>query len=185
MNHWHIRQAVRAIDAGGIVAYPTEAVFGLGCDPLNAHALARLLALKGRPVDKGLILIADRFEALAPFLAPLDAATRRRVEASWPGPVTWLLPARPEVSPLLRGRHDTLAVRVTAHPLAAVLCAAFGGALISTSANPAGRPPARSALAARRYFGAALDGLLNGPLGGSARPTSIRDGRSGSLVRAG
>jgi len=180
-----LRRAVDALRRGGIVAYPTEAVFGLGCDPLDGHALERLLALKARPAAKGLILIADRFEALEPFLLPLGRNLRRRVAAGWPGPITWLLPARPEVPTLLRGAHDTLAVRVAGHPLAAELCAAFGGALVSTSANPAGRPPARDALTVRRYFGSALDGLLNGPLGDALRPTEIRDGRDGSQVRAG
>jgi L-threonylcarbamoyladenylate synthase len=167
-----------------VIAYPTEAVYGLGCDPLDGAAVSRLLALKGRTAGKGLILIAARFAQLAPFLEPLAPALATRVLATWPGPVTWLLPARPAVPPWLRGEHDTLAVRVTAHPLAAALCTAFGGALVSTSANRAGRPPARSPLAVRRAFDGELDVVLHGPLGPGNRPTEIRDGRSGAVVRA-
>ncbi|MFN2309611.1 MAG: Sua5/YciO/YrdC/YwlC family protein, partial [Gammaproteobacteria bacterium] len=116
---------------------------------------------------------------------PLPAALRRTVFASWPGPVTWLLPARPDVPVWLRGHHDSLAVRVTAHAGSAALCRAFGGALVSTSANPHGQPPARTPLQLRRYFGDHLGYRLPGPLGGRRRPSEIRDGRSGRLVRRG
>ena len=143
----------------------------------------RLLALKGRGAEKGLILIAADLSQLEPYLLPLTANLREQVEATWPGPVTWLLPALPEVPQWLRGDHDTLAVRVTDHPLAAALCRASGTALVSTSANRSGRPPARSALAVQRLFGDGLDQILHGPLGGLERPTQIRDARSGAILR--
>ena len=182
---WQLRRARTVIHGGGVLAYPTEAVFGLGCDPLNPAAVRRVLALKGRAPAKGLILIAADFSQLAPFLQPIGRALQARVGATWPGPVTWLLPARPWVPGLLRGAHDCLAVRVTAHPAARALCLAAGGALVSTSANPAGRAPARTALAVRRWFGAEVDYVLAGRCGGRARPTEIRDGRSGRVVRPG
>ena len=186
MSHgWHLRRAAAVIRDGGIVAYPTEAVYGLGCDPLNPDTVLRLLALKGRSVAKGLILIAADFEALRPFVGSVDAAVLRRVRHSWPGPVTWLLPAAPGVPRWLRGAHQTIAVRVTAHPPAAALCRAWGGALVSTSANPAGRPPARTAPTVRRYFGNRVDCILSGRTGGAAAPTEIRDVRSGRVVRPG
>lgn len=175
--------AARVLHGRGVIAYPTEAVYGLGCDPLDGEAVAHLLALKRRSPAKGLILIAADRAQLAPYLLPLSAELEARLDASWPGPVTWLLPARPEVPAWLRGAHDTLAVRVTAHPEAAALCRAFGGALVSTSANLAGRPPARSALAVRRSFRNTLDYILPGALGGASGPTEIRDGRSGRIVR--
>lgn len=179
-----LREAVRTLRAGGVVAYPTEAVYGLGCDPLNPAAVQRLLAIKQRAVAKGLILIASRFEQLTPFIEPPDPVMRRRLEASWPGPVTWLVPANPATPPWLRGRHRSIAVRVTAHPLAAALCSAFGGPLVSTSANASGRPPARTALQARlRCPG--IDRVLHGATGGRRRPTEIRDAVSGQLVRPG
>ena len=179
-----LRLAARVVLGGGIVAYPTEGVFGLGCDPLDAEAVFRLLALKERAVEKGLILIASDFEQLAGYLQPLGAAPRRRVLATWPGPVTWLLPARPETPWWLTGDHDTLAVRVTAHPLAAALCAAARGPVVSTSANPRGLPPARSALRVRRMFGKGVDYILHGATGGRKGPTQIRS-LDGATVREG
>ena len=185
MNRWQLTQAVRTLRRGGVIAYPTEAVYGLGCDPLDARAVMRLLALKQRPVEKGLILIAADMDQLTPFLAPLSEEDRARLAATWPGPVTWLVPARPETPTWLRGAHQTLAVRVTAHPLAAALCRAAGQAMVSTSANPGGRPPARNAMQVRRYFSDRLDAIIAGPLGVEARPTVIRDLTSGRLHRPG
>ncbi len=182
---WPMRQVLRALEAGGVVAYPTEAVYGLGCDPCSESALAELLALKQRPAHKGLILIAHELDVLRPWLQPIPATLEPQLMAGWPGPITWLLPVADHVSPLLCGHHETLAVRVTAHPLAAALCRAFGGPIVSTSANPATRPPARSALAVRRYFGDRLDAILPGPLGTRRRPTEIRHGVTGAIVRRG
>lgn len=183
MNRRQLTQAVRTLRAGGVIAYPTEAVFGLGCDPFNPQAVLRLLELKRRPMEKGLILIAADIDQLAPFMAPLSAADHAHLKASWPGPNTWLVPARPETPAWLRGAHHTLAVRVTAHPVASALCQAAGHALVSTSANPAGRPPARSALQVRRYFADRLDAIVTGALGTEPRPTAIRDLRTGKTVR--
>lgn len=182
---WHLRTAARLLHDGAVIAYPTEAVYGLGCDPLNPDAVMRLLALKQRPMSAGLILIAADLSQVEPFLQPLSVALRRKVSATWPGPVTWLLPARAAVPVWLRGRHACLAVRVTAHAGAAALCRQFGGALVSTSANPRGQIPARSALRVRRYFADRLDYLLPGPLGGRRHPSEIRDARTGRILRAG
>ena len=183
VSRWHLHQAVRVLRAGGLIAYPTEAVYGLGCDPLRGAAVQRLLALKQRPMEKGLILIASTWEQLTPYLLPLTSTQRQRLFATWPGPHTWTLPCRPEVPCWLRGTHDSLAVRITAHPVAAALCAVWGGALVSTSANRSGRSPARSLLRVRQQFGAELDYLLPGALGGLANPTAIRDGLTGKVLR--
>lgn len=185
VNAWRVKQAARVIRGGGVIAYPTEAVFGLGCDPYNHSAVMRILALKQRPMAKGLILIAAEFGQFAPFVLPLEDAARDRLADTWPGPVTWLLPARPDTPIWLRGEHATIAVRVTAHPLAAALCRSTGHALVSTSANPGGRPPARHSWQVRRYFREGVDMVLNGALGGEARPSEIRDLRSGAIVRSG
>jgi len=176
---------VRTLRAGGVVAYPTEAVYGLGCDPFNQRAVLRLLAIKGRAIDKGLILIAASLEQLQPLLLPRSAESMVPVLASWPGATTWLLPSRPQVPVWLTGGRDCIAVRVTAHPLAARLCERFGAPLVSSSANPSGRPPARTLLQARRAFGGQVDYFLSGATGGAARPSEIRDARDGRLLRAG
>ncbi|MFO1371116.1 MAG: L-threonylcarbamoyladenylate synthase [Candidatus Competibacteraceae bacterium] len=183
MNKLRLHIAAHVIRAGGIIAYPTEAVYGLGCNPRDERAVRRLLALKRRPAHKGLILVAADFAQLASFLQPLTETDHVRLNATWPGPYTWLIPTRLTTPRWLRGRHDTLAVRVTAHPLAAALCWACGHPLVSTSANLSGRPPARTALAVRRQLGRDLDYLLPGPTGGATKPTEIRDLRTGQLVR--
>ena len=185
MSPFHLRTARHVLQAGGILAYPTEAVYGLGCDPLNPDAVMRLLQIKQRPWQKGMILIAAELQQLAPFLLPLTPEILEKVNASWPGPVTWLLPARPEVPYWLRGVHPTLAVRVTAHPLAAALCNTFGGPIVSTSANLAGHEPARSALRVQRELGERVDYILHGALGELSQPTEIRDAASGCIIRAG
>lgn len=174
MSPTRLRTLVRLIKKGGVIAYPTEAVFGLGCDPRNEAAVKRIIRLKQRRADKGLILIAASLDQLLPWLEPISAALRAKLEATWPGPVTWLLPARPEVPVCLRGKHSTLAVRVTVHPIAAALCQAYGTPLVSTSANISKRPPARTALAVRRQFGKAVDTIVPGAVGGASRPTEIR-----------
>ena len=183
MTPFQLRRTIRILRRGGIVAYPTEAVWGLGCDPLNGAAIARLLALKQRVAGKGLILIAHELAVLRPFLAPLPTRLEQRLRATWPGPVTWLLPAAAELPARLSGGRSTLAVRVTAHPLAAALCRELGAPLVSTSANPSARKPARSALRVRRYFGPRIDALLPGATGGLARPTEIRDAATGKVLR--
>lgn len=185
MTPFQLREAVRALRHGGLVAYPTEAVYGLGCAPRDADAVLRLLALKQRPMAKGLILVAADYTQLQPYLLPLAEPLAQQVHASWPGPVTWLLPVPPDVPVWLRGEHDSIAVRVSAHPLVRALCHAFGGPIVSTSANPAGQRPARDALTVQRIFGGNVDCILHGPLGGLGRPTEIRDGRTGRIVRAG
>lgn len=145
--------------------------------------MQRILTIKRRAASKGLILIAADFAQLTPWVQPLSDADNMQVQASWPGPVTWLLPARPEVPACLRGQHATLAVRVTAHPLAAALCREAGMALVSTSANIAGRPAARSALAVRKYLRDSIDFILAGNVGGADRPSEIRDLASGQVIR--
>lgn len=177
-------QACRTVNRGGLIAYPTESVFGLGCNPHNASAVARLLHVKRRPVAKGLIILASHFEQLDPLLAPLPAAMESAILDSWPGPVTWVLPVHERTPLLLTGGRSTLAVRVTAHPLAAALCEACGP-LVSTSANRSGNRPARTALQARLRLGTDVDAILAGQVGDSPNPSEIRDGRTGEVLRAG
>ena len=184
ISPWKLREAARCFHRGGLLAYPTEAVFGLGCNPLDGEAVQRLLELKQRPTEKGLILIAAHFDQLRPFVEPLAPDLMAPVLASWPGPATWLLPAAPHTPYWLTGRHDTLAVRVTAHPLAATLCRACRSPLVSTSANPAGHPPARTPLGVRRLLPGGVDCIVHGAVGPETRPTSIRDARSGARIRA-
>jgi len=180
---WHLKRAAEILRAGGIVAYPTEGVYGLGCDPDDADAVRRLLRLKRRPERKGLILIGAALEHLRPYLREPEPAVMERVLASWPGPVTWLMPARETTPRWLTGGSQRIAVRVTAHPLAAALCRRYGGALVSTSANVGGRPAARDALGVRRCLGGQVDFVLPGAVGGAPGPSEIRDALTERVVR--
>ncbi|MBB1126187.1 Sua5/YciO/YrdC/YwlC family protein [Thiospirillum jenense] len=183
-SHAHaLRLARQVLTAGGVIAYPTEAVYGLGCDPRNGDAVNRLLALKQRTVSKGLILIAADFAALQPFVLPLNHAQMAAIHASWPGANTWLLPAHPSAPRWLTGDHAQVAVRVSAHPLVLRLCDMWGGALISTSANQAGRRPARTALQVRQRLAHLPQLIINAPCGGARRPSVIRDGMTGRVIR--
>lgn len=182
---FRLRQAARVLACGGVLAYATEAVFGLGADPDNAAAIRRILELKQRPPHKGLILIAACTEDLAPYLAALSADQWQRLQVPWPGPVTWLAPAAPTAPALITGGSGLIAVRVPGHPRARALCAAWGGPLVSTSANRATKPPLRSSTAVRRQFGTRLDDIVPGAVGDSQRPTAIHDLVSGAVVRAG
>lgn len=184
-THIDPQQAATVLRGGGVVAYPTEAVWGLGCDPRNRDAVMRLLALKQRQVGKGLILVAAHAGQFMDFVdtASLPAGRLADVHARWPGPQTWILPAAPDAPRWISGDHDGIAVRVSAHPVVIALCQAFGGALVSTSANPAGAPPPTELSGLEPSLLAAVDGVVAGSTGGLARPTAIRDARSGAVLR--
>lgn len=179
-----LRFAARVLRAGGVVAYPTESVYGLGCDPLDESAVERILACKGRAATAGLILLADHPSRLEPFIDP-SPAERRRMLSTWPGPVTWVCRASGAAPPWITGGRETVAVRVTAHRIAAALSRSADMAIVSTSANQTGRPPCRSALQVRIRMHGDVDYVLSGPTGGRARPSEIRDAHTGAILRAG
>jgi L-threonylcarbamoyladenylate synthase len=181
----HLVRAARILRSGGIVAYPTEGVYGIGCLPTELDAVARVLTIKHRSWRKGLALIAATFEQLEALVELPAGAMREQVLATWPGPSTWVLPVRSRQSRLLTGGRQTLAVRVTDHPIARALCARLGSALVSTSANRTRQSPLRTALAVRCKLQTDVDFVLGGALGGLSGPTPIRDGRSGAVLRAG
>lgn len=180
---FRIPLAVNALRAGGIIAYPTEAVWGVGCDPFCESAVEHLLQLKQRNWRKGVILVAADTAQLQPYLHGLDEKYLKILMMSWPGPNTWLVPNNGVAPDWITGGRDTLALRVSAHPVVSALCKNFGGALVSTSANPAGKRPARSLLDVRRYFGDQLNVVVPGALGGLQNPTQIRDVISGDICR--
>ncbi|CAD0354317.1 Sua5/YciO/YrdC/YwlC family protein [Xanthomonas hortorum] len=177
--------AVAALTQGGVIAYPTEAVWGLGCDPRQQAAVLRLLAIKRRPVDKGVIVVAASVDVLHEWVDfdALEPARKQEVLASWPGPHTWILPVTAQAPRWVTGEHDGLAVRISAHPVVAALCAAWGAPLVSTSANLAGESPARSRQALDPALLASIDGVVDGVVGTLAQPTQIRDARSGQVLR--
>lgn len=177
--------AIQHLLQGDLIAYPTEAVYGLGCDPLNESAVLRLLALKKREIAKGLILIAASVEQALPYIdiSQIPPDRMQQILASWPGPFTWVFPATELVPAWIRGNHATVAMRVTAHPVATALCMEFGRPLVSTSANVAAYPPARSKQEVADMFPDGLACIVEGELGGLEKPTEIRDAKTGELFR--
>ncbi|MFJ5300932.1 L-threonylcarbamoyladenylate synthase [Pseudomonas sp. SLFW] len=184
VSSWRVQQAAQEIRAGAVIAYPTEAVWGLGCDPWDFEAVYRLLAIKARPVEKGLILIADNIRQFDFLFEDFPELWIDRMASTWPGPNTWLVPHQGLLPDWITGGRDTVALRVSDHPQVRELCA-LTGPLVSTSANPTGRPAARSRLRIEQYFHGQLDMVLNGELGGRRNPSVIRDLVTAEVVRAG
>ncbi|WP_274585653.1 L-threonylcarbamoyladenylate synthase [Neisseria leonii] len=177
------RSLRRHLQRGGLVAYPTESSYGLGCLPGHARALVRLMRLKKRPQHKGMIVIGAGVGQLQPWLAALPPDTAGRLAQIWPARQTFLLAAGRRVLPALRGRgRDVLAVRVPDHAAARVLCRRAGSALVSTSCNRAGKRPCRSEREVRRQFGRQVK-IVGGRTGGAKRPSEIVDWRSGMRLR--
>ncbi|MCE9688053.1 threonylcarbamoyl-AMP synthase [Shewanella sp. AS16] len=175
------------LQQGGVIAYPTEAVYGLGCDPDNLEAVQQLLTLKQRPWQKGLILVASDYRQLQPYIdeSRLTRAQLAFAFSKWPGPFTLVMPAQPQVSQLLRGSFDSIAVRVSAHAGIRAICDTTGRALVSTSANLAGEPPALSAETILTNFNQHIAALVLGELGEERQPSTIIDARSGQILRNG
>ncbi len=182
-EHGRLIRAVRALRHGGLVAYPTEAVYGLGCDPFDAEAVHHLCELKQRPPGQGLLLIACSIEQLRPLVGAIDDERWPAILATWPGPVTWVFPASGLTPTWLQADDRTIAVRITAHPIARALCRDFGGPIVSTSANRRGRRPARTALEVRRRLGADITTVVSAPVGGADRPSRICRATDGACLR--
>lgn len=184
-NHPDLTTAVQILHQGGIIAYPTEAVYGLGCDPFNPTAVAKLCKIKQRSPSKGFILIAANWQQLEPLLQPIPEQRQDAIFATWPGPITWVFPAKPSVPSWLQIEASTLAVRIPAHPIAHGLCEAFGSPLISTSANIADHPPARDTNEVQILFNKAIDYIISGDIGNLTSPTPIYDAITGQCLRKG
>ena len=176
--------AAQVLGRGGVIAYPTEAVWGLGCDPFHHDAVLRVLELKQRTVEKGLLLVAAGMDQIQDLLAPLNANQLSALRESWPGHVTWLIPDPGGLYPdWIRGEHRSVAVRVSGHPVVQSICRAFGGPVVSTSANLAGEPEIRTREELLRQFGERIDCIVAGEPGGRASPSEIRDLLSKARIR--
>ncbi|MDP2827163.1 MAG: Sua5/YciO/YrdC/YwlC family protein [Sulfuricellaceae bacterium] len=182
LNAALVRKLRRHLKQGGVIAYPTESCYGLGCDPRNRRAVMRLLSIKGRPQSKGLILIGATFSQLKSYASPLNGEQWRQISPTWPGPVTWLLPAARSTPSWLSGHHASIAVRVTAHPLASRLCKSVNTALVSTSANRAGLKPARTYADCVKTFGNSVL-VVPGMTGKRRHPSTIMELTTGRKIR--
>ena len=188
-----VAEAAQLLKQGDVLAYPTEAVWGLGCDPFNEQAFLKILQLKQRPIEKGVILLASQLSQVMPLLQHLSPTRQQEIIQSWENrsiferATTWLLPADEHIPTWIKGHHPQVAVRVTNHPLCVALCNTFNGFIVSTSANPAGFEPARNLQQASQYFSSnPMTDLhyLNGDLGASKQPSQILDAVTGQIIRA-
>ncbi|NUF14554.1 L-threonylcarbamoyladenylate synthase [Acinetobacter lactucae] len=184
-----VTEAAECLQQGQVLAYPTEAVWGLGCDPFNEQAFQKILELKQRPIEKGVILLAGHISQVEHLLTSLPQTTQQEIIDCWTNhkpserATTWLLPAGEHIPSWIKGEHPLVAVRVTTHPLCVALCNAFHGFIVSTSANPSGQEPAHSLQDACQYFGSQLN-YLNGDLGQSQQPSRIINALTREIIRA-
>lgn len=181
-NTFVIRRCARLLHAGGVIAYPTEGVYGLGCLPDNKTAVERILAIKGRSPSAGLILLASHAALLEAWIDPTPVE-RQRLLSACSYPTTWIVSARSTAPDWVTGGRRTLAVRISSHPLASALSHAAGSALVSTSANRHGKPPARSRLQVQLQMGQELDGVLGGAVGNATGPSEIRVAQDNRVLR--
>ena len=180
---WPIYQASQILRSSGVIAYPTETVWGIGCDPQQPSALQRVIDLKRRDAHKGLILIAGHIEQFNFLLHDLPKAQKTQLENSWPGAVTWLVPHNNRVHPLVHGQFSTVAIRVSEHKIVKELCETFNGPIVSTSANLAGQATIQNSIRAMKFLGHDLDFILQGPLGMAVAPSRIIDLQTGRIIR--
>ncbi len=181
-SSWHLKKASEIIRSGGVIAYPTEAVYGLGSDPWDRKAVLKILSIKKRSINKGLIVIASDLRQLESLICIPDQFIKTKILKTWPGPSTWVLPASAQCPYWLRGEHSGLAVRISAHPLCKALCD-LAGPIVSTSANLASQPSLKTAWKVQMQFNDQLDYLLRGSLSGNAEPSSIIDAISDKIIR--
>lgn len=168
-----------------VFAYPTEAVYGLGANPFDEAAVQRILTVKKRPDHQHFILIASNWSQIQPLISidTLPSEQLSLIKASWPGPVTWVFPASSTAPSWLVNENNTIAVRVSAHPLVQTLCQIAEHPLISTSANLSGDPPCKTYEETKEIFDHDVDLIIPGETSGLSKPTPIRDAKTGVFLR--
>ncbi len=181
--HPKIGFCVDTLCVGGVIAYPTEAVWGLGCHPFCESAVTDILYLKKRPWRKGLILVAGSIEQVEFLIHDIPALQQDTLAQSWPGHITWLIEHKNRIPEIVHGEHSTVAVRVSTHPIITALCDLFGGPIVSTSANPAGLEPAKTVTRARKYFSSKHVVFAPGQIGKQKNPSIIKNLQTGEQIR--
>jgi len=177
------RSIAAHLKRGGLIAYPTESCYGLGCDPANRTAVLRLLKLKQRPQRKGLILIASSYQQVTRYLQPLNPVQQQHLQEAGAAAITYLMPVKSTAPRWLRGSNDTLAVRLTAFGFARQLCRGVNSALVSTSANISGMRPAKTYMQCQRLFGKKV-WVLPGLIGKYRQPSRILSWADGRVIRS-
>lgn len=177
-----LKAAADALRRGEIVAYPTETVYGLGVDPFNEAALRRLYTAKGRDPSNPVLLIIGALEQLDDVVAAVSSKARAYADAFWPGPLSILFPASERLPSLVQSAGNRVCVRWTSNPIAAKLCMAFGGAIVSTSANASGDAPARTP---QHVPPEAIAVCLDGGALPPSPPSTIVNPETGAILREG
>jgi L-threonylcarbamoyladenylate synthase len=183
MSPWALNRFAHAVSQGAIFGYPTDTIWGFGCHPLIASSVARILQIKNRSADKGLILLSSRLEYCAAYIG-LDNEQLKPVLSTTDHPTTWLVPASECCPAWIRGSNSTVAIRITDHPLLEFLCERLKAPIVSTSANRSGKATARNSVQMRKQFGAELDFIVNGFITGSNRPSEIKSLLSRATIRS-
>ncbi len=179
-----VTSATECLQRGEVIAYPTEAVYGLGCDPWNQTAVETLCAIKQRDLAKGMIIAAADWSQVAPLIKPLPKDIEQHVKNSWPGHTTWLLPANDHIPEWVRGDHASIAIRVSNHPIVHALCQHFGKPIISTSANVSTETPCLSADEITKQLNDdRIAYIIDAPLGNESKPSTIIDALTGKTLR--
>ena len=184
MEDYDYSVAAEVILRGGVIAYPTECVWGFGCDPWNAVAVDTIFSLKGRRRDKGLIIVAADHEQISPLLRPLSPHLQERLQTPVSRPTTWLIPDDHHWIPQqVKGNYNTIAVRVSQHPVVRALCLAVGQPIVSTSANLAGEIALVKYADVASHFGEELDFIVPGETGGASLASTIVDLVTETVIR--
>lgn len=152
------------LNQGGVIAYPTETVYGLGCDPFQEEAVKRILTLKERKEDRPFILLIPNREWVSKLTETVSPLAMGLIERFWPGPLTLVLEASQDVPYWLKQRDNTIAFRISSHPWVQEFLGFYGKPLVSTSANRSGFPPARNAEEVRHYFSQGIDLVIEGEI---------------------
>ena len=185
MSPWAINRLSKAVGNGAVIAYPTDTIWGFGCHPRLASSAIKILNIKQRPVDKGLILLSSRFEYCKPYIDPkLSEEQINLINQKYQNPTTWLVPAAKSCPIWLTGGFPTVALRITDHPFVEALCNDIHSPIVSTSANRHRRSTIRNALQARRQFGEEVDYIVNGFNTGTNRASEIKLLTTGNTTRA-
>lgn len=190
------QQASDWLNQGNLLAYPTEAVWGIGCDPFNEQAVRHILTIKNRPIDKGMIVITADSQLIDDFFQPLPLTIQNTIRQTWQHShnqaTTFLfpIPCHIDIPNWVTGGRDTLAIRVIHHQAIATLCQTLAktspnnpyGFLISTSCNPSGEAPTTTLEQAQAYFGNSI-GYFNAATLGYTQPSQIKDALTGEMIR--
>ena len=165
-----------------VFAYPTEGVWGLGCNPFSEKAVKKLINLKKRPKNKGIIVLAGSLQQLLPFTQHLSEKLKKRMNSKWPGPHTWLVPSSPDIPKWLIGPTGLVALRLSDHKTVIELTESLNMPICSSSANISGQEPAKNSDEIRTFFGNKVL-IIEGELGGLKKPTPVQNLESKEWLR--